>query len=430
MLVDSVKEPPLQQVVSELFRDFKGDEVGGLHAIRGFSFQVWQAVLEALRAHAKPDDYAVVLEWQQDVAVLNSSTDPTEVRFVQLKKNESSMTWKLTSLLAPADVVDASDGAPAPDAPLPAAPGESGEGHQPKRRKGSKKSKPSVLAKLYEHRRRFRDLAKSTLQFASNAPFQVRGVEAGDDVPLHRVTLAELSEPVRAHIEKKLREQLELPDDEQIDLSDFQLLVASLLPSEPHKYVAGEFAEMQMSSDLQLSARATMLAVLVTASYVNLRAGKTRFARTLPELLGRGVTRRDVSEFIAAADERTVSTADHVRAVIERLNLERAPPALCREMRRELTRACVGIADRTGATPMLASQLIAVFQANGEYAQLPQLTDIFERWYADFQKTGTPELRLFKREYLYCVMAMIYEDANSIQHLPPVPLGAQPENAQ
>lgn len=144
-------EPPLQQVVSDLFRDFKGDESGGQHAIRGFSFQVWQAVLEAVRLHMAPDDYAVVLEWQQDIAVLNSSTQPTAVRFVQLKKNESSLHWKLTNLLAPVDAAN-DENATAANDEAPAA--ESGKGNK-KRAKKPKKPKPSVLAKLYVHRRRF-----------------------------------------------------------------------------------------------------------------------------------------------------------------------------------------------------------------------------------------------------------------------------------
>lgn len=59
--------------VASLFRDYGGDEAGGVHATRGFSFQVWQAVLEALGAHATGENYAVIMEWQQDIALLDSS---------------------------------------------------------------------------------------------------------------------------------------------------------------------------------------------------------------------------------------------------------------------------------------------------------------------------------------------------------------------
>lgn len=109
--------------------------------LRGSAFQVWLAVLEALRAHRKPDDYAVVLEWQQDIALLNSSTAPTTVRFVQLKKNESTLKWTLPSLLVVGNAedddaaVDTQD-----DAVVTPATGKGKTGKKPK------KPKPSILA--------------------------------------------------------------------------------------------------------------------------------------------------------------------------------------------------------------------------------------------------------------------------------------------
>lgn len=95
-------QPSLFDVAS-LFKDYRGDETGGIHAIRGFSFQVWQAVLEVLAAHATGKDYAVVMEWQQDIALLDSSASPTKVTFKQLKKNESSAHWTLSALLTAQD---------------------------------------------------------------------------------------------------------------------------------------------------------------------------------------------------------------------------------------------------------------------------------------------------------------------------------------
>ena len=420
----SPSEPPLQQVISDLFRDFKGDETGGQHANRGFSFQVWQAVLEALRAHAQPDDYAVVLEWQQDIAVLDSSSLPTAVRFMQLKKNESSLHWKLSNLLAPEAA--ANDDAAATDNASAGTTGGKGKAKAPKK---PKKPKPSVLAKLYFHRRRFKSRAQARLEFVSNAPFEVPD-GAGGTLKVESTHLHALPDVVRADIEKKLREQLEVPASEQIDLQDFALLVTDCPVSEPQRYVAGAFAEMQLTGDVQLSGKATMLGVLLIASYVNLRAGKARFAKDFQELLGRAITRTEVSQWLAAANDHTVPPSDHVQAVIDRLNMELAPPALVRNMRRETTRACVGITNRASPTPMLAAHLKAIYLANGEYADMPKLTDQFARWYADVQKAAPPEFALYKREYLYCLMAMISEDANPTKQLPPIPSGAQFEDEQ
>ncbi|KJA08919.1 hypothetical protein RP29_19375 [Acidovorax temperans] len=417
-------EPPLQKVLTDLFHDFEGDEIGGRHAIKGFSFQVWLAVLEALRAHRKPDDYAVVLEWQQDIALLNSSTAPTTVRFVQLKKNESTLKWTLPSLLVVGNAedddaaVDTQD-----DAVVTPATGKGKTSKKPK------KPKPSILAKLYVHRRRFAGLTKAGLVFASDAPFEVPKAAGGTSM-VSGIPLNTLPVPARNNIEKKIRAQLDVPAGETIDLDDFELLVTDCPVVDPHKFVAGECAEMQLATGLELSGKATLLAVLVIASYVNLRAASTRHAKNFNELLQRAVTRAEVTGYLAAANDQAVPTSDHVQSVIDRLNAEIAPPAVVRQMRREMARACVQISDRTTATPMIASRLKDVYTTKGEYPGVARLTDMFETWYRDLEKRSPPDFGLFRREYLYCLMAMIYEDANPTKHLPPVPADPQPENAK
>ena len=418
MNANTLPEPPLQKVLTDLFHDFEGDEVGGRHAIKGFSFQVWLAVLEALRAHRKPDDYAVVLEWQQDIALLNSSTDPTTVRFVQLKKNESSLKWTLPSLLAveKAEVDDA------------AATSATGKGKS-KTSKKPKKPKHSILAKLYVHRRRFAKLTKAGLVFASDAPFEVPKAAGGTSM-VSGITLNTLPVLARNNIEDKIRAQLDVPAGEGIDLDDFELLVTDCPVVDPHKFVAGECAELQLATGLELSGKATLLAVLVIASYINLRAASTRHAKSFDELLQRAVTRAEVTGYLAAANDQAVPTSDYVQSVIDRFNAEIAPPAVVRQMRREMARACIQISDRTTATPMIASRLKDVYVAKGEYPGFARLTDMFETWYCDLEKLSPPDFGLFKREYLYCLMAMIYEDANPTKHLPPVPADPQPENAK
>ena len=226
MTANTLPEPPLQKVLTDLFHDFEGDEIGGRHAIKGFSFQVWLAVLEALRAHRKPDDYAVVLEWQQDIALLNSSTAPTTVRFVQLKKNESTLKWTLPSLLVVGNAedddaaVDTQD-----DAVVTPATGKGKTSKKPK------KPKPSILAKLYVHRRRFAGLTKAGLVFASDAPFEVPKAAGGTSM-VSGIPLNTLPVPARNNIEKKIRAQLDVPAGETIDLDDFEFLVTPH-PSSP-----------------------------------------------------------------------------------------------------------------------------------------------------------------------------------------------------
>ena len=429
-------EPPLQQVASDLFRDFKGDEIGGRHAIRGFSFQVWHAVMEALRAHRAGNDYAVVLEWQQDVAVLDSSVAPTGVRFVQLKKHEASTHWKLNHLIASPKGKD-EDAPPAADAADAAEPG--GTATKPlsepvttgkaAKSKAPKKPKQSILAKLYAHRRRFQTLGKSRLEFSSDAQFEMPD-DTGASSLQSSVELATADLSVRLAIEAKLREQLGLDPAEAIDFSDFALVVSDCPVNEPHKYLAGELAEMQLESELNLSGSATILAVLIIASYVNLRAGSTRHAKNYSELLGRAVTRSDIDLYLAAADEETVSARELVEEIIERLNIETAPFTLVKNMKRQVVRACMEITNRAGPVPVVTAHLKALYEARSEYDSLPRVTDIFAAWFEDFQQLQLSEARPYSREYIYCLMSMITQNANPTKQLPSVPAGPQPEDSQ
>lgn len=424
------EELPLEKVVSDLFRDFKGDEIGGQHASRGFNFQVWHAVLEALKAYQTGKDYAVVLEWQQDVAILNSSTTPTEVRFVQLKKHETSTHWKLHHLTAPEKVEDQPAANDAAAGSLSDAEPTTGAKRAKKSRTTkAKSSKPSFLAKLYEHRRRFKGLKRARLEFASNAQFEIPDA-AGVKTMLASCELMALDSKVREDLEEKVRAQLSVPADEPIDLSDFGLLVSDCPPSDSHKHVAGQLAEMQLEGELQLSGAATMLAVLVIASYVHQRAGKTRFAKNLQELLERAVTRSDLDKYLAAANDARVSTEEHVQDVISRLNAELTPFILVSRMKRELSRACVEITNRAGPVPTVAAHLKALYENNAEYEELPKVVDIFAAWYEDFQKLELPGTHLYKREYLYCLMAMIIQNANPIQQLPPISFGTQSKDKE
>lgn len=435
-MITAPTEPPLQQVASDLFRDFTGDEIGGRHAIRGFSFQVWHAVLEALRAHRTGEDYAVVLEWQQDVAVLDSSVAPTGVRFVQLKKHEASTHWKLNHLIASpkgrddgtllaADEADASASSGTLTAPAP----ESAKSGNAAKAKAAKKPKPSILAKLYAHRRRFSSLGKCRLEFSSDAQFEMPDGKGVSSV-CSSVELSVVDSSVQHVIEAKLREQLGLDQAEALDFSDFALIVSDCPVNEPHKYLAGELAQMQLESELNLSGKATILAVLIIASYVYLRAGSTRYAKNFSELLGRAVTRSDIDLYLAAADEETVSARELVEEIIERLNIEAAPFSVVKNMKKHLVRACMEITNRAGPVPVITAHLKGLYELNSEYDSLPRVTDIFSAWFEDFQKLQLSEARPYSREYIYCLMSMIIQNANATKQLPSFPAGPQPEDSE
>jgi Cap4 dsDNA endonuclease len=64
-----------------------------------YDFQTMWGLALLFQQHGTNDDYAIVFEFHDDVALLNSATNPTTVRFYQVKSKDTNGGWTLTSLL-------------------------------------------------------------------------------------------------------------------------------------------------------------------------------------------------------------------------------------------------------------------------------------------------------------------------------------------
>lgn len=419
----SDREPSLQDVVS-LFKDYSDDESGGQHAVRGFSFQVWQAVLETLKAHATGDDYAVVLEWQQDIAVLDSSKQPKRVTFIQLKKNESSHRWTLNGLLTtPAEP---------PAKPVQATIDETAAPAEPKRRLNVRRNKPvqSTLAKLYVHRRRFAGLASPPeLIFASNAPFYVGVGDDDQEETVTEVKLSDLPAAAIAKVEAAFRKQLDVPEDEVIDLDGFQLKVTNCPTEEAHKFAIGELVELCLHKKIEPHVNAPLVAICLVASYVHQRAGKRAYAKDFGTLLERAITRSDVTRYFAAANDSHVRTQDLIGQVIVRLNAEVADYEMVQEMEAEVNTACAEVTNRASVVWVTARALIDLYVKNNQYKANGNLKTRLPAWLADFRAMKVQDSHLYSDGFLYCLMAMTLKNAQALRHLPTAAAGSQPEAA-
>lgn len=418
------REPSLEDVVS-LFKDFSDDETGGQHAVRGFSFQVWQAVLEALRAHATGQDYAVVLEWQQDIAVLDSSRSPRRVSFTQLKKNESSSHWTLGNLLhAPAKKKE--EEFQGEDAAVPVM----DDGSTLKKRK-KRKAPPerSILAKLYFHRRRFIGLPEAAeLIFSSNVPFNVAIGDEEQDEKVSDVKLEELPPPALEKVTAALRKQLEIPEDETLDLTRFSLRVTNCPIEESHKFAIGELVELCAFDRIGVQIAAPFVAVCLVASYVQQRAGKGTFAKDFQSLLARAVTRDDVTKYFAAANDSHVRPQALVEQIISRLNSEGADYDMVDEMEQSVNSICAEITNRTGPIWPTARALVELFNQKQKYSFCgPKIEIRFSTWLADFLALNVQDAKIFSPGFLYCLMAMIIKNAQPIRHLSAPSAGSQSE---
>ncbi len=64
-----------------------------------YDFQTMWGLALLFQEHDAKDDYAIVFEFHDDVVLLDSATNPTSVRFYQVKTKDTNGGWTLTSLL-------------------------------------------------------------------------------------------------------------------------------------------------------------------------------------------------------------------------------------------------------------------------------------------------------------------------------------------
>ncbi|TQR33954.1 DUF4297 domain-containing protein [Brevibacillus brevis] len=84
--------------LKKLVHDNKPREKSGPRSSNRFDFQKEWAICKLLELHQTDDDYLLVLDYHDDVVVLNSEDTPVEISFYQLKTKDTGI-WKLSELI-------------------------------------------------------------------------------------------------------------------------------------------------------------------------------------------------------------------------------------------------------------------------------------------------------------------------------------------
>jgi len=75
-------------------------EQGGTYAGRGFAYQANWILYKLLNLFEEGEDFAVLIEWHDDMIYMDSSTAPTALEFYQVKSTKQEKPWSLAQLLA------------------------------------------------------------------------------------------------------------------------------------------------------------------------------------------------------------------------------------------------------------------------------------------------------------------------------------------
>lgn len=191
----------------------KPREKSGTSSSNRFDYQQDWAICKLLELHQSGNDYLLVLDYHDDVVVLNSAENPTEMSFYQLK-TKGAGNWTLKAML--------------------------------KRGRGTSGELPSMLGKLYGCKLSFPQHTLS-LNFVSNASFSVELKDAKQkSVDMRTICFSDLSSNEILNIISELKTEHALADDP--DLIDITFLhVSDLVLNDRETYVKGKLSDFMES---------------------------------------------------------------------------------------------------------------------------------------------------------------------------------------
>lgn len=264
--------------LTALLADTAKDDNSGQIASQGFTFQEWYAVLLITELLETADDFALGIEVKEDISVLDSPSDPTEVVFCQVKTNEQAVAWTLSEL------------------------------HKRGKKLKDGTYQPSVLGKLYKRRHEFSG-HPTRLRFISNSGFKVKDGK-DDAINTHDYHLTSLSATGRKVVAKALAEQLSLSESD-IDLADVRLHRSDLPLGKQHLLVSGKLSELAQRQLLPFQVPQPVVAAYMLASEVRSKGSNTSFAATFEELRSkRLIARSDAMRTLTLLSQPSKTTAD------------------------------------------------------------------------------------------------------------------------
>lgn len=304
-----------QDPLEALLRDSPGDESGGRSATLGFSFQQWWATLSAVERLETQQDFAILSEFKEDVAILDSAEEPSLVEFCQVKKSERSGAWSLEELQRKGAKL------------------KSGDGHG-----------PSILAKLYLRKLKFKG-HPTVLHFVSNVGVKLPN-ENGSDTNAGKTCLHTLTEEQQSNVKGRLGQQLGIAADD-VDLSCVHVQRTNLPLGEQEMFVGGKLSDLSASGKLPFELSHTTIAAQMLASEFQRRASDTSYAKSFEELKVRLLSRRQVVDILAQVAQLRPPVHNALDRAIEELEREQYPFFAREEIRAQRVRVCAEATDRT-----------------------------------------------------------------------------------
>jgi hypothetical protein len=305
-------------------------ERGGQHGGKGHEFQRYWALCHLLKIDTEQDDYVLLMEFIEDVAVLNAENDPTQMALYQIKKNEGSLKWSRNDLSkAPSSKKSESSDSTTPP-----------------------KNQKSILAKLYESKRRSPD-GHASIAFVSNAPVDLQlNQDKGKSTAYQEFCADEIEDSIKTELRNSIAKELSCSEGD-IELSALKFIKSPLAIDDLENHATGQVSSYLAKKFPDHSARAD---VFCKALYVEIKikATATQHAGNFDELRKiRGISKRHF-EFMLSETLSRKSNDKIIEDVIAALVQENVPFKLRKEINSELRRFLV---DKAGGNATILASL-------------------------------------------------------------------------
>jgi len=245
----------------DILNDSLAKECGGRHGGKGHEFQRYWALCHLLQIDQEKDDYLLLMEFIEDVAVLDKENVPGQMELYQLKKKEGGTAkWTKAALL--------------------------------KRPKDGK----SILAKLHESKSIAKEETKAIV-FVSNAPVELKLANGENAAELFEFSATQIETTLFTDLVSSIAIELNCKQD-TVDFSNVSFLRSPLAMDDLENHATGKVATFLATKFPDHAARAD---VLCKALYneIKVKATSTEKAATFVDLKRiRGISKSQFSTML------------------------------------------------------------------------------------------------------------------------------------
>lgn len=353
--------------IHKLF-DSEDDEKTGAHAKRGFQYQDWWCTLQAFELWAKSElDFAIGAEVKEDLAIIDSTSNPSVIEFHQIKKKETG-NWSAKDLI--------------------------------KVTSKNKINEKSIISKLYSRHIALKPI-QTKLFFISNAKLKAKNKKNIEEEHHDSNFLEKLHDEVLYLLEKPLRLQLELPETEKIDYSKLNFKITRMAVDDPDTHVMGKVFNLNEDNEFPIKLSNIRVAAFSITNQFNKMSSNTDFASNIEQLYARCLSRENFEKIITNIEKTTKTLELYMEEGIEVLSSEDFPFLKRRKLKIAAPNVLLDIRDRTKShVQELFKEIHEIYMNNilqlETYSTLTQINDSI------LKELLTMRNQIFSIDYLYC----------------------------